>query len=352
MKMRTLSTGLAFLWMVFGISLPIFVTAQSEQDGSSGKTSNPQTTDFRLSGPYTHENLTVFLIHGQDTIKGRKILTLQEAMERKKVIVYETKDVNELAIENISDDEDVFVQSGDIVKGGQQDRVLAVDLIVPPRSGRIPIAAFCVESGRWSKRGSETTTRFETSSERVASKDLKVAANVSNSQSQVWNEVTVVQDKLSRNVGGSVNATVSVSSLQLSLENKRLQEKREAYIKKLTRAAEGKTDVIGYAFAINGKINSADIYASSELFKKLWPKLLRATAVEAIAELQSGQEFEQVKAAAMQSFLTDAERGSASERGVTTRIKLVTRETDQGVLFETRDLKRNSAWVHRSYVAK
>ncbi|HVG32130.1 MAG TPA: DUF6569 family protein [Pyrinomonadaceae bacterium] len=352
MKMRALSTGIALLWMVSVFSLPFFVAAQVGPNGSSGKETNPQATDFTLSGPYTHENLTVFLIHGQDTIKGRKILTLQEAMERKLVIVYETKDVNELAIENISDDADVFVQSGDIVKGGQQDRVLAVDLILPPRSGRIAIAAFCVESGRWSKRGSETATQFETSTERIASKELKTATNVTNSQTQVWSEVVNVQNKISRNIGASVNAQASESSLQLSLENKRLQQAKEAYIKTLIKTVEGKTDVIGYAFAINGKINSADVYASSELFRKLWPKLLRATAVEAIAELQRGQEFAPVNREAFQSFLADAERGRASERGVTTRIKLVTRETDEGILFETRDLKLKEAWIHRSYVTK
>jgi hypothetical protein len=352
MKMRALSTCIALLWMVSVFSLTSFVAAQVGPNGSSGKETNSQATGFTLSGPYTHENLTIFLIHGQDTIKGRKILTLQEAMERKRVIVYETKDVNELAIENISDDADVFVQSGDIVKGGQQDRVLAVDLILPPRSGRIAIAAFCVESGRWSKRGSETATQFETSSERIASKELKNATNVTNSQAEVWSEVVNVQTKISRNIGASVNAQASESSLQLSLENKRLQQAKEAYIKKLTKTVEGKTDVIGYAFAINGKINSADVYASSELFRKLWPKLLRATAVEAIAELQRSQDFAQVDEAAFQSFLADAERGRASERGVTTRIKLVTRETDEGILFETRDLKHKEAWIHRSYVTK
>ena len=44
--------------------------------------------------------------------------------------------------------------------------------------------------------------------------------------------------------------------------------------------------MIGYVFAINGKVNSADIYGSNVLFKKLWPKLLKANAIEAIAELQ------------------------------------------------------------------
>ncbi|HEX8773590.1 MAG TPA: DUF6569 family protein [Pyrinomonadaceae bacterium] len=352
MKMRAFSLGIALLWMVFGFSLPKFATAQVEQGGSSGQTINGQAAEFRLSGPFTHENLTIFLIHGHDTINSRKILTLQEALERKRVIVHETKDVNELAIENVSRDEDVFVQSGDIVKGGQQDRVLAVDLIVPPRSGRVPIAAFCVEQGRWSKRGSEAASTFETSSERIATKDLKVAANISNSQSEVWDKVEQAQTRISGNIGASVNATVSASSLQLSLENKRLQEMREAYIKKLVKIVEGQRDVRGYAFAINGHVNSADVYASSELFKKLWPKLLRATAVEAIAELQKDERIEPVNADAIRSFLANAEQGRASERGITTRIKLVTRQTDQGVLFETRDLMENEAWIHRSYVKR
>jgi hypothetical protein len=354
MSRRALAIGIALLWMVFGISLAHFATAQEvEQGGSSrGKTQGRQSAAPRLSGPYTHENLTIFLIHGKDTINSRKILTLQEALERKRVIVYETKDVNELAIENISPDEDVFVQSGDIVKGGEQDRMLSTDLIVPPRSGRIKIAAFCVERGRWNKRGNETATNFETSEDRIVTKDLKVAANISNSQGEVWGKVAEAQDKLSRNVQAVVNAQSSETSLQLSLENAKLQEMREAYIKNLVKIVEGQTDVIGYAFALNGKINSADVYASSELFKKLWPKLLRASAVEAIAELRKGQKFDPVNRAAVESFLAEAEKGRASEKGVTARIKTVTRETEQGVLFETLDLKHAEAWIHRSYVTK
>src|SRR5688572_31326248 len=66
--------------------------------------------------------------------------------------VYETSDVNELAVENISRQFDVFIQSGDIVKGGKQDRVLAVSIIIAARSGRVKIESFCVESGRWEKQ--------------------------------------------------------------------------------------------------------------------------------------------------------------------------------------------------------
>jgi hypothetical protein len=62
--------------------------------------------------------------------------------------------VNELIVENLSDEE-VYIQSGDIVKGGRQDRTLGYDLIVPKKSGKVKITSFCVEHGRWSARGRE-----------------------------------------------------------------------------------------------------------------------------------------------------------------------------------------------------
>jgi hypothetical protein len=352
MKYRALSVGIALLLMVVGISLAMFADAKVLPTGAPTQKDEMQSGDYKISGPYTHHNLTIFLIHGKDTTGGKKFLTLQEAMEKKVVIVHETKDVNELAIENISEDEEVYVQSGDIVKGGQQDRVLAVDLIVPARSGRIPIAAFCVERGRWSKRGQEAAGKFEASTEVLATRDLKIAANKTKSQGEVWNKVTEAQDKLSQNVGVSVNSTVSGSSLQLSLENSRVQEMTDDYLKKLSGIINGKTDVIGYAFSINGKISSADVYGSNALFLKLWPKLLKASAVEAIAELQRGLKFEPVKAETVQTFFAEVEDGKASESDVTGRIKMVTRETDENILFETRDQSRKAAWIHRSYVRK
>src|SRR5712692_956416 len=200
----------------------------------------PQSQDeYRLEGPFTQDNLTVFLIHGQDTIKGQTFLTLQEALVQRKVIVRETREVNELSIENVSGEE-VYVQSGDIVKGGQQDRMLVVDLILPPRSGKIPIAAFCVENGRWSRRGNEEVTTFTSSSNVVASREVKLAAKARGSQGEVWREVAAAQDKLSANVGGNVKNEASPTSFQLALENKEVQKTAENYVDALSGIVNGK----------------------------------------------------------------------------------------------------------------
>src|SRR6186997_45222 len=78
-----------------------------------------QTGDYRISAPHSYKNLTIFLIHGKDQNNKSNVMTLQEAMERKLFVVYETSEVNELEVENLSKTQDVFIQSGDIVKGGK-----------------------------------------------------------------------------------------------------------------------------------------------------------------------------------------------------------------------------------------
>ncbi len=65
--------------------------------------------ELRVSGPQPYKNLTVFLVHGQDQLKGKRYVTLGEALSEKKAIMHETGGVNELAIENRAGKDDIFV---------------------------------------------------------------------------------------------------------------------------------------------------------------------------------------------------------------------------------------------------
>jgi hypothetical protein len=84
---------------------------------------------------------------------------------------------------------------------------------------------------------------------------------------------------------------VSPSSLQLTLEDKDVRAAVERYVKALGDAPKGRADVIGYAAVINGKVNCADVYGSSALFAKVWPRLLRSLSAEAAAETTPGAAF-------------------------------------------------------------
>ena len=331
------------------IALPVGLFAQRTTKPQDDK--KPALTNYRISGPYTHKNLTVFLVHGKDLLPGRNFLTLQEALAQKKVRVYETKEVNELAIRNFSN-QDVYVQAGEIVRGGEQDRMISIDFIVPPRSGRMPIAAFCVESGRWNKRGEEQAAYFSSSENAAATKELKLAAKRSVSQNAVWENVSVAQAKLSKNVAGLVAVSASPTSYELAVENAKVKETTAAYISALNGILRNKNDVIGYAFAINGHVNSADVYASHTLFAKLWPKLLKASATEALAELDQKPAAEPVASETVEAFLAESEQPKAKSKEVTQRVRVVTREDDQNIFFETQDRREKDAWVHRNYIRK
>lgn len=330
---------------------------------------------YRVTGPLSHENLSIYFVHGSSQ-KGAVPLTLGEAMSKKNVRVYETGDVNELSIENTSDHE-VFVQSGDIVKGGKQDRVLKVSLILPPHSGRIPIASFCVEQGRWAARGKEDLKQFASSNFAAPSRKLKLAmkapmaqaepvqsqigglveptANVAERatgtrQYKVWDNIKKTQEKLSRNVGAEVSSDSSASSLQLALENKKLEEIKTKYTKALRDGGNKSGDIIGIAFAINGKLNSADLYPSNGLFKKMWPKLLQASVTEAISEKDEKTSAKPPTVDDIKNFLAQKNRTKVKSTNITSHVQLETSDNEKAFYFATK--RKNGDWIHQNYLTK
>ena len=328
--------------------------------------------DYRLSGPYTHDNLTIFLIHSSQPQPHRDFLTLEQALNQKKAVVYETGNVNELSIENLSS-KAIYVNSGDIVKGGQQDRVFPDDYVLPPMSGKVPISSFCVEPGRWTRRGSERADRFASSTDGLPTKDLKLAARQKRDQGEVWKEVAAARQELAETVsrtdgtrlgagsGGGVGGSVYVpsaglslpasTSMQVMVEARPVTDATRAYVKSLSKIVESRGDVIGYAFSINGKLNSADIYASRDLFRSLWPKLLKASAVEAVAERQKEKNFAAPDAGLVQTLFADTEQGRLSSKEIASQLQVVMKETENAVLFESRN-GQDGTWIHKSYVVK
>ena len=339
-----LSAGLC--WLVLS------ALASAEGDKGDAKPKDDPAA-YTISGPVTHDNLTIFLLHGKDTLSGKPLLTLQEALEQKKAVVHETAQVNELTVENVSSDVEIYIQPGDIVKGGRQDRLIAFDMIVPPKSGKMPVASFCVEAGRWAKRGGEAEGQFGSSGNVGNSKDLKVAAQSGmRSQDQVWAKVREAQQKLGRNVGQAVENKESPTSLQLTLEDKKLLEEVDKYVKEMAKAVEGKKDVVGYAVAINGRVEAADVYGSNALFLKLWPKLINGSAIEALAEKQKDKKFDVPTTEAVKTFLADAVKGKKTEKELSKRVKQVCQEDEKSLYLEARDSANKDAVIHRSYLKK
>ncbi len=298
--------------------------------------------DYQLTGPYSHENLTIFLIHGKDRFQAKDVLTLPEALEQKLAVIHETQAVNELKVENLSATHALLILSGEILKGGQQDRFARSDMILPPKSGAIPLECFCVEhtAARWMRPLEGKDKNFAASPGLVASNSIRLSGRYYRNQGEVWANVAKTQEKLSMNAKKSVRAAESESSLALSLDAKEVQEATERYLKQLLPIVEDKNDAIGFAFAINGKVYSADVYGSNALFRKVWPRLLRATATEAFADLEKDKKYQAVNAAAVRSFLAEAEKGKEAAAETAGGVRQASKESPYNVRFESREEKK------------
>lgn len=347
-------------WKMFATLLALTVL----QGGAAGaETDNPE--GYRLSDPVVHGNLAIYFVHGRSR-SGPVPLTLQEALARKTIEVRETEQVNELQIENTGDEE-IFIQAGDIVKGGKQDRVLSVSLVLPPHSGIVPIPSFCVEHGRWSARAGEDVQRFSSANAVLPSREAKIkmvrpaplptngasVAEIGTRQQEIWNSVARIQGKLTTNLGASVAAPRSQTSLQLSLENRRLEREQAEYLAALQPRGDQDDDILGYVFAINGKVNSADIYPSNALFRKMWPKLLRASITEAIGERDAAA-APAPPTGDVSGFIASADKARKVETRAATKLGRVRTRESAGVLFrESRPAAAPAqSWIHRNYLAQ
>jgi hypothetical protein len=180
------------------------------------------------------------------------------------------------------------------------------------------------------------------------------AAETGMRQQQVWESVRATQSKLTGSLGGCVRSAQSASSLQLALENEKLMDAQKGYLKALKAAGEREDDIVGFAFAVNGEINSADVYPSNGLFRKMWTKLLTGGVIEAIGH-RNEPAVAPPTGDAVHAFLAAAESGRSNEKALNAGARLETREAEKAFLFETARLVSPSApasWVHRNYLAK
>jgi len=340
--------------------------------------------DVRISGPFTHENLSVYMLHSAAGKRvGTNLLTLGEAMEQKKAAVYETGNVQELSIENLSG-QSVFVQAGDIVKGGQQDRVLTTDLMLPPHSGKVSIASFCVEQGRWTRRQGESGAQFVASSAVVPTRKLKMAVREPDSQGKVWEEVAAARIALDPVQPGSAGGVVGgvpggigasrspapptppppaaaparpaamarITSMQLALETRKVKQAVDPYIAALSKVIEGSSDIVGFAYTINGKFSGADVYGSPELFRRMWPKLLHASAAEALTERGAKTSTAPPDAGAIRKAMADSDLGRAAAPRTHGSLSVTKVESDKTLVYVTADRQASGDWLHKSYIAK
>jgi hypothetical protein len=255
--------------------------------------------------------------------------------------------VGELSADNTSS-EYIFIMAGDIVKGGKQDRTISESIVLAPGVKKVALKSLCVEQSRWGNRGSESAAVFSSSAKMLSNRALKVAARTEQNQSKVWNEVANYQANARSQVDAEVLSGVSPSSLQLTLENDKLKSGIAEYMNALQPAFEGKNNVLGFAFFINGKISTVETFGNAALFRKLQKKMLEAAASEAIEQYKETVTFETPTLSALKSFIEMAERGTETARQTSANMMEYTKKTERSILLRCVNTDAGSAALHIS----
>ena len=359
---------LVILGIVWSASGSFTVRSTSEQAAPTPLAA--LASGFTLDGPFTHANLTVYVVRGSTT-DAREYITLDEGLGARTVAVREKTtragqdraEVNTLEIENRSD-QWLFLQAGDIVKGGKQDRTIMTDLTLAPRSGPQPLEAFCVEHGRWSVASGGNNLNFGSNPGIVAGASLKRAIQSEKSQPRVWQEVAKAEGeavKAARAAGAPLAAEATLSSTgtyNAIAENKTLSANRDAYATALLPQVRKHTNAIGLAIAINGHVTSADVYASPALFQRLSAKLLNSYALEALLARDASQQVTAPTKQQVIAFLSKPAAARVATETVGTSMQRATRETEEAVMYEYGHLnsptsaKAGLVVVHQSYLKK
>jgi hypothetical protein len=262
---------------------------------------------YRVTGPYTHENLGVYFIHGQNQ-DSNDYLTLEDGLRSGLVKVTEKdqEQVNELMIENTSE-RPLFLQEGDRIQGGKQDRIIYASHVVSPHSGRMPVASFCVEASRWT--AGAAGKNFQGNGNAIlAPVSVRTAGKVQKDQGQVWQAVAGQKSiAAAQNLASNTN-----SSLNETLDAPKVKELSDAFVSALRDKATAH-DVIGVAIVVNGQVQEVDLYPNHRLLTKQYPRLLGAYALEAVIQKEQGEETAAPTAAELCAYMFDNEQQAKFE---------------------------------------
>jgi len=343
----------------------------------------------KIAGPWKAGRLTVWAIEGPDSIH-HPYLTVEQALATGRAIIHENNS-QLLWIENRSDS-DLFLQSGDLIKGGQQDRMIESDMILGAHDTSQSLHVFCVERGRSTKRGSEPIETFSSSHWMAPLEHLRLVARhdlteqllsphvggltapdsnelqllqslpsdlsvgeASAAQESIWNDVEVVQSDLTRALHDSVTRNASPTSLELALETRSLNDREEDYERSFEAIARDPA-ATGFVYAIDGQLIGADEYGSHSLFHAMWPKLVRSILSEAIGshtELSHPEnaQNEELTLDDVRQFVALGGSGKSSVQQIGDRTVVRAIKSDNGYAFETTD-SATHAIVHRSVLKK
>ena len=241
--------------------------------------------DVDYAGAYEFRDLKIIPIRAKASFAQaneqaaslNEALSLRQALATNQAAIMERTnargriraDVNTLTIENFSD-QPIFLMSGEVITGGRQDRVIAQDMVVQPRSGQVDVPVYCVEKGRWT--GSTQKNKFKNYHE--ASMHLRQVIDREQNQSAVWKEIAKENRRDQIRTNTEAYTAHANSPEYIRRENEYLAFFNEKF--------RNKENIVGIVGVTGGVVMGCDIFASPDLFYREYNNLIFAYIDEAL----------------------------------------------------------------------
>jgi hypothetical protein len=199
----------------------------------------------------------------------------------------------------------LLLLAGEIVTGGKQDRIIGKDRLVPAESDPVDLSVFCVEPGRWVARSDKFAAPMA-----MVQPSVRAKAMADKDQQKVWNQVGQARTAMAETVevtGGAAERVVieGNSSYAAAVGNRAVTRELDTVAAPVQQQYQSvihqlrDKHAVGVVVAVNGQLIWADVFASSSLLEKYWPKLVRSYAAEtfsqqgksAAVDMHAAQEF-------------------------------------------------------------
>ena len=247
-------------------------------------------------------------------------------------------DVNRLAVINRSE-KPLYLMPGQIIVGGSQDRTIGDELVIAATGEPVPIDVYCVEHGRWGARDPvfsmdlfDDVAGESVDAEALASeantgkfvlhpgnlgKSGRLAVQAGEGQQKVWDEVA--------KANGASGVNWSSGAFTANYIDAEVLKRLKPYQEGLSDAVSKQDRVVGVVVAINGKIETVDVFESTPLFLKLWPQLLKSYALDALHVDEATDAKKIVSPSDAEAFLVSVLQDQNTQSGKTAAGLVVSR---------------------------
>jgi hypothetical protein len=236
--------------------------------------------NLQVGEPVYYEDLTIIPIYTATTaIKGHTYYTtLEEALKGKWLEIKELEggQVPQVRLTNTSS-RYIYIMGGEILTGCKQDRIVGRDVLIGPRSKGVIVPVYCVEQGRWNYESDSFYSKSNLGTYGLRAEAQKAK---SGAQSSIWQKITGLNRKM--------GVSSSSDAYQAAYESQDIKRQIASFERRMEQVPQMYGDTVGVIVGVGGRIVSVDIFANPYLFRKLWPKILRSSALSAISSDERG----------------------------------------------------------------